>query len=66
MTEDEAATKIQRQFKTYSVQQDRKTGRLSQGRKRWAPLFKAETSEGKIITVAGQKVQDKTTEIKIE
>jgi hypothetical protein len=53
MTEDEAATKIQRQFKTYSVQQDRKTGRLSQERKRWAPLFKVETNDGKIITVAG-------------
>lgn len=46
--------------------QDRKTGRLSQGRKRWAPLFKTETSDGKIITVAGQKIKDTTTDIKIE
>ena len=66
MTENEAATKIQRQFKTHSVSQDRKTGRLSQERKRWTPLFKGETNDGKIISVAGQQIRNIFTDIQIE
>jgi len=53
MREDEAATKIQRWFKTHSILLDRKTGRLSQERKRWTPIFIAETIDGKKISVAG-------------